>query len=357
MGSVEADSGSDAKSEKIARPYTPSWVDFLSDWVDQRRGSGWLYYCALGAGMLLIQAAVQWAEGASPIGSLNFALVYLAAALAYMLALIHYLDKRAGLALATMRSVLTVGDEGYQDMLYRLTRLPAFYTLLASLATLAFVFLTEAAGEPYHLQTLAAFPISTALLRIFYLICWSVMGAFLYHTFHQLRMINHIYTQHTRIDLFRPKPLYAFSNLAAITAGSLAMISYGWLLANPWIDQSDPLVFMPMFALLLFAVITFVWPQMGIHRLQVAEKERLLDEASQRFETAVADLHQKMDDKDLEGMTELNMAMASLEIEINALRKTPTWPWEPEVVQLLLTALALPLGLWLIQLILQRTLG
>ena len=357
MGKVEADNGANANNESKIRPYAPSWVDLLTGWVERRRAPNWLYYLGLGVAMLLVQTIILWIEGASPIGSLNFALVYLAAAMAYILALIHYLDKRGGAALETMRPVLKAGDKEYQEMLYRLTRLPALPTLLASVAALAYVIVSEAVGEPYRLEALAKFPVSAALLRFFYFFCWSVFGALLYHTLHQLRVINHIYTKHTRIDLFRPKPLYAFSNLAAITAGSLALISYGWLVANPWIDQTDPLVFIPMVVLLLFAVVTFVWPQMGIHRLQVAEKERLMDEASQRFEAAVAELHQKMDDGDLEGMTDLNMAMASLEIELNALRKTPTWPWEPEVVQILATALALPLGLWLIQLILQRTLS
>jgi hypothetical protein len=357
MDNIETDGRTQAENQDIARPYAPSWIHFLGGWVDRRPGPNWSYYLGLAAIMLLIQAIVLWADGAPTTGIVWLALAYLAAAIAYMLALIHYLDKRAVEALATMRPALNASKQEYRQMCYRLSTLPALTTLLASLAALAFVILTEAIGEPLRPEALAAFSVSTTLFRISYLMCWFVFGAFLYHTVHQLRVINHIYTQHTRIDLFRAKPLYAFSNLAALTAGSLAMISYGWLLANPWIDQTDPFVLIPMFFLSLFAIITFIWPQMGIHRIQVSEKERLLDEASQRFEAAIGKLHRRMDDGELEEMTELNMAMASLEIELNALRKTPTWPWEPEVLQLLITALAFPLGLWLIQLILQRTLG
>ncbi len=357
MVKAKTDSDPNAESQTNLRPYPPSWVDLLTDWVDRHHGPYWLYYFGLGLIVLLVQVIILWIEGASPTDNLGFGQVYLAAAMAYMLALIHFLDNRAGVALETMRPALKTGDQEYQAKFYRLTTLPPFPTLLASLATLAFVFLTEAISEPYRLEALATFPLSANLLRIFYLICWMVFGAFLYHTLHQLRVINHIYTKYTSIDLFRVKPLYAFSNLAALTAGSLAMISYGWLLVNPWIDRTDPLVLTPMFILLLFAVITFVWPQTGVHRLQVAEKERLLDEAAQRFKASIDELHKKMDAGALEGMADLNMAMASLEIELKALRKIPTWPWEPEAVQLLITALALPLGLWLIQLILQRTLS
>ncbi|HSG15154.1 MAG TPA: hypothetical protein VLE70_02380 [Anaerolineae bacterium] len=357
MARVETEGGADTASQGDTRPYSPSWVDHLGDWVERRPGLSWSYYLGTGVVLLSIQAIVLWVEGVPISGTTWKALAYLAAAIVYMLGLIHHLDKRAVTALVTMRPALKADEQEHRRMRYQLTNLPALATLLASLAAFAFVFVTEAVGTPYRLDALAPFPVSANLLRIFYLICWFVFGTFLYHTIHQLRVINHIYTYHTRIDLFRAKPLYAFSNLAALTAGSLAMISYGWFLANPWIDQTDPLVLIPMFFLSLFAVVAFVWPQMGIHRIQVAEKERLLDEASQRFEAAINELHRRMDDGELEEMTELNMAMASLEIEMNALGKTPTWPWEPEVLQLLVTALALPLGLWLIQLILQRTLG
>jgi hypothetical protein len=347
----------DSERQGKAPQYSPSWVDRFNDWVEHRPWPSWSYYLGIGAGMLIIQAFVVWIEGALPFGTMDIAQAYLAGVIAFMLALIHYLDKRASLALTTMRPALLASDREFHRLFYRLTTLPARTTILASLATLVFVFLTEAIGEPYRLEALATFPVSAIFLRFVYLICWWVFGAFLYHTVHQLRVINLIYTRYTRVDLLRVKPLYGFSTIAALTAGSLAMIAYGWLLANPWIERGDPLVFIPMVVLILSAVVTFIWPQLGIHTLQTAEKERMLDEANLRLEAMISELHQQVDNRELVGMEDLNLAMASLEIELNTLRKTPTWPWEPEVLQVLITALALPLGLWLIQLILERTIG
>ncbi|MGB7064924.1 MAG: hypothetical protein WBF55_07215, partial [Syntrophobacteria bacterium] len=77
-----------------------------------------------------------------------------------------------------------------------------------------------------------------------------------------------------------------------------------------------------MVVLILSAVVTFIWPQLGIHTLQVAEKERMLDEANLRLEAMISELHQQVDIREFAGMEELNMAMASLEIELNTLRKT-----------------------------------
>jgi hypothetical protein len=49
--------------------------------------------------------------------------------------------------------------------------------------------------------------------------------------------------------------------------------------------------------------------------------------------------------------------MASLEMEKANLKKIATWPWDPESLRLLVTALAFPLGIWLLQYILQSLLG
>jgi hypothetical protein len=307
----------------------------------------------------LAQTAVLWGEGALPINSrVHYVHGFIACVIAFFLLLFHYLDERAAAALVILRPALKATDEEYRALNFRLTTLPARATLLASLAALAFLALVETLGEHYCLEWLNAFPISGHVLRFFYLLIWWLFGAFLYHTLHQLRLINCIYTQHVRINLFRMRPLYALSSLAALTAGSLAMIPYGFLLVNPSIDfPKDPLILSSYLVITSMAVATFVWPQLGIHGLQVEEKERLLDEANQRFEATILELHQRVDSENLEGVANVNMAIESLEVERNALRKIPTWPWEPEAVRLLITALALPLGLWIAQYALQSMLG
>jgi hypothetical protein len=56
-------------------------------------------------------------------------------------------------------------------------------------------------------------------------------------------------------------------------------------------------------------------------------------------------------------MDDLSKTISSLQIEQHLLEGIPTWPWRPETVRLLITALALPLGLWFIQYLLQRLMG
>jgi len=49
----------------------------------------------------------------------------------------------------------------------------------------------------------------------------------------------------------------------------------------------------------------------------------------------------------------LSTVFANLEAQHNVLDRIPTWSWRPATVRLLLTALAMPLGLWIIQFVLQ----
>jgi uncharacterized membrane protein (DUF106 family) len=207
------------------------------------------------------------------------------------------------------------------------------------------------------MEVLSVSPVSTNLFRFIYFLGWWVLGAYLYHAVHQLRLINRIYTQHTHVNLFRMKPLYAFSNLSALTAGSLAAVLYGWMAVAPGVSLAEPITFIVTLIVLIITVIIFIWPQLGIHNLQVAEKDRLLEEANQRFEAVIGELHRRVDAGELDQMNDLRVTMTNLEMELNTLKGIHTWPWQPETVRWLITALVLPLGLWLIQFVLQRVLG
>jgi hypothetical protein len=278
-------------------------------------------------------------------------------AITFFLALIHYLDQRAVAALATLRPALKSSEEEYPRLEFQLSRLPAGSTLLASLITLTIILLTEMVGAPYRPDILNAYPVSSNLFRFLYLFGWWVFGAFLYHTLHQLRWINRIYTQYTQVNLFRMKPLYAFPNLTAVTAASLTVITYGWRAIAPGAASDDPISLAVMLVILVLAGASFLWPQLGIHSLQVAEKDRLLEEANQRLEATILKLHERVDAGELDKIGELNTTLSTLEMELSALKRIPTWPWQPETVRWLITALVLPLGLWILQIVLQRVFG
>lgn len=347
---------SDTKNKIKSQLYKASWIDRFTGWIRRLPGPSWAYYFGLGVLLFLIPIIVMWAEGTPLNGTVLSAYAFLSGAIVFIFFLLHYLDERVEKAFAVLQPALTINEDVYKLINYQLTTLPAGRTLLASLVAIALVFLSEYLGKPYRLESLSSFPISAFLLRFFYLACWWVFGAFLYHTIHQLSMINRIYTSHTQINLFRLKPLYAFSSISALTAGSITVLPYGFLIVNQ-IESLELSSLILVLLIQLIAIVTFIWPQLGIHGLQIAEKDRLLDEANQRFETTIHELHRRVDDKQLDKIAELNTTVTTLEKEMNILRKIPTWPWQPETVRWLITALVLPLGLWVIQFVLQRVLA
>jgi hypothetical protein len=345
------------KNDTGSRPYPPSWADRHKHWVTRLPGPGWLYYLGVGLALIVLQAAVLWAEGAYPVGVLVPGHTFIAVLMPLLLALCHFLDDRAAVAVTTLRPALASSDEEYKCLLYQLTTMPARPALLASAGGLVFIVVMNAiTGTPGSFDALTGFLLSKALIRILYIVVWWFIAVFLYHTVHQLKTIHLVYTRHTQVNPFRMRPLYGLSGLAALTGLSLAGITYGWMAINPGL-LGESVAIAIVVPITLLALAAFLWPLLGIHGLLVEEKGRLMDECSIRLEATIAELHQRVDGGALEAMDDLNKTITSLELELGLLDRIPTWPWRSETVRLLLTALALPLGLWLVQYVLQQVMG
>jgi hypothetical protein len=345
------------KAEAESRPYAPSWLDRFNASLSRLPGPSWPYYLGIGSVLVLLQSAVLWTEGAYSVEGFSANHAFIAGLIPFLLALSLFLDNRAVAAFAALRPVLKASEEKCQRLEYQLTTLPARPTLLVSLFGVAsIVFLNIVMNSFSDFGGLGDFPISRTLVYLTYIGTWWVLAAFLYHTVHQLRTIDLIYTHHSRVNLFKMRPLYGLSGVTALTGVSLTAITYGWMLINPEL-WGNPISMAIVLPITLLSFTTFSWALLGIHRLLEEEKARLLDECSLRMEAAIAVLHQRVDGGKLEGMDDLNKTIASLEIEQNLLEGIPTWPWRPDTVRLLITALALPLGLWLIQYVLQLVIG
>jgi hypothetical protein len=347
-----------SKNDKRPRPYAPSWVNRLSAWVDRLPGPSWYFYLGLWLLLSLVLVIALWIEGAYPIGTVFPAQLFIPAMISLFLAMVRFLDNSADVALKTLRPALTATEEEYSRLRYRLTSMPAWPTILASVATVVIIFLLGVAtgDQESSIEALDASPIAANLLMAVYWIGWWNFGAFAYHTIHQLRQIDNIYTRHTRVHLFAMSPLYAFSRVTALTAVTLAIATYGWTALNPD-NLSDPVSIAMMFLITVLALAAFAWPLLGTRRLLFKEKTQRLDQVSLRFEAAFAGLHQRIDNGELEEVDDLIKVISILETERDTLRGISTWPWQPETLRFLVTALLLPLFLWIIQYVLQLLLG
>ena len=340
----------------LAQPYPPSWVDRFIDWVSGLPGPSWLFYIALWLAFFLMANAVKWLDGSEPLGTIKPFYTVGASDSVYFLALMHYLKGAAGVALRAFRPVLTVSEAEYNRLHYQLTTLPARGAMLASfivgaLTGLQVLFNPSVPNPYYHTSLLALVFGSGDAIFIS-----MVFGVLVYQTIHQLTMVSRIHATATRINLFQPDPLYAFSGLTVRTAmGYLLIADTAVLIMYEFMLEADPLAVGIMVFMMLLAAVTFVLPLLGMHRRMVEEKGRLESEAKRRLEAVVAELHRRVDDGDFtEIMSELKSAIEGLEIEMNLLAKIPTWPWQPGTLRVAISPVLLPVTVWIIQRLLER---
>jgi hypothetical protein len=352
-----AEGESKIKNSAQSLPYSPSWVDRLTDWVDRLPGPFWLFYLVMALVLVLIKSAFAWRDGSYPVATFFPFHVVDQSNSAYLFFIIHYLDNRAGAALTVLRSVLAVDDAGYERLRYQLTTMPARPTFVWSLVGLLFglAYLPLVMSQA-QLQSLMLFtsPTVTVVDLASSGLNWMVNAVFYYHTTRQLQLVSHIYTKHTNVNVFATGPLYGLSRVTAIT--TLALLFITFLYISYWIDwqfqtTADVAV---VLAFVLVALASFVWPLYGVHEVLQEQKERRKGEVARRLEIVTDELHRRTDAGDYSDMGNLNFTIDSLLKEQSALEKISTWPWQPETLRVVVTALLLPIGLWVITRILER---
>jgi len=347
-----------ANTGQAVPSYAPSWVDRLTARVARLPLPAPIVYILAGLAALLLFALNDWLNGLGFTAALGPFHFVFAVGPVYAIFLIWFLDRQAVQALGKIKPLLSSDEAAYASLRYRLTTIPARPALAASLAGLT-VGLAAVAFErvatPHAFAGLILPGKGRYFTEVWLLGTWFVFGALFYHTYHQLRLISHIYTEHARIDLDQSRPLYNFSQVSAWTAISLLVLPYGWYATVPGLIR-DPvgIGFGALFP--IFAAIAFISPLMGVHRLLVDAKERALTEDAMVLKTARTELHQLVETHELAAISELNDTLMALRSEHTALERTPTWPWQPETPRTVAAAILLPLVLWVIQWLLGRLL-
>jgi hypothetical protein len=341
----------------VKRPYAASWYDHVQDWVEKLPVPYWVFYPAAGLLLFGIETLIQWNDGTYAVGSFYlFHLVY-CCLVPYIFALGHYLHDTAASALEEFQPVMEVSPEELSQLHYQLMTIPARPFLLWNVFGLIFA-IVSITFMPLPLQ-LQMFNVSgSALSQTSNHILWmgfSTMGfAGIYALFHQLRLTDHIYTTYARVKMFKLTPLYGFARLGAAGAFGVLIMLYAIYATASEAYQTNIPGQATLIANIPAIIILFVGPLLGIHRLLVQEKGQQLNKNAELLEATITELHQRIANKDMTHMDELNHALTSLEIERKLLEGTSTWPWSPATFRGMVVALVLPTALWLLQRLLER---
>lgn len=334
--------------------YRRSWVDHLIDWIEQLPGPSWLFYVGLWAVLVIVEWAIQTAGGKGGLPA-PFNLVFLGSA-PFTLAMIHLTDRLAGQALTRFRPTLDCTEVEYATAYFRITNMPMLPVMVASIvgiaisvALLVFVPLSFRVQLSNFVDT----PLSIAFNYLVSLILFIMASIGIYHIRHHYETIRQLLHLYTNVNLFNLGPIYAFSNVSAVTAIALVVISYSWFMTAP--DLLSQPATVPFFVgYFIVAVLVFLLPLLEVHGLLADEKERLLTETSARLQALTDELFRRVDSGEITDMDNLNKAMATIELEYQVLKRVPTWPWQPEILRAVIIAVLFPLVVWLLQSVLQR---
>jgi len=336
-------------------PYRASWVDRLIDRIAALPGPAWVTYAIVSVVVLLAVHAAAWIDGlVKPPGNFDLYLGSLAIYIIASVAAIHFLDHRASLAWTTFRPVASLSDEDADDILFELTTLPARAALGWTIVGIGVAVLTMVAayGEPLDI---AGEPLTFVVSMPVAAIAYITGALLLYHTIRQLRLIGRLPRLVDRIDLLDAGPLHAFSGVTALTGGLFLLAAYFSVLTDPT-TFTNPAVAAVNGLFVALGVACFILPLYGMQRRIAAEKARRLSAVSKRLERALSDLARRNDAGDLSDADAVNKNISSLLAERDVIARSPTWPWSPETFRGFGTALVLPVILWLVFRVLERTL-
>ncbi|MGD2251791.1 MAG: hypothetical protein PVF70_02630 [Anaerolineales bacterium] len=338
-------------------PFKPSWIDRVNDWIEKLPLPPWLFYSLVGTALILLQMLFLWLDGGLKTISLLPVIAYNAMALPYAVAFVHLLDSQAIAALHSMIPALALDRGEYEDLEYRLSTMPPWRSFFVGLFLVCLLIITELGGvEPARYAALDTLPRFTVVYQVLDKLSAVAAGVLVYHTIRQLRLVNSIYARHARINLFDLRPIYAFSKLTATTAVGLLIPEYGWMLINPELMR-NPLGLGGTLAFTILSVAVFALPLLGAHRLMEHKKQRMLHQLDLGFEAVFARFNKSFGDGDFAAVDRLNGTIASLETQYRRISSIPTWPWRHETARFVMSVIATPLILTIVQFLIGRLFG
>ena len=343
--------------EARARPYAPSWLDRLLDAIEALPGPAAVAFLVIGAVLVLLLYAEPWAMGvASPFTPVER--TYWGIAVAAQLWAAAYLRRVAGSAFDAFKAALPASEAELARLRYELTVIPAVPAIVATVAAIALSAISLAVN-PSATGTVPLTGTRLGAAFVLQSVVVSLMFVLLLQLVRQMGQVRRALAGLAIVDAFRPGPLHAFSRLTARTGIAVLLFTGSFIVIAPPPAATEPgallvgwvpyLVFPP-----LIAVLAFVLPLSGMHGRLVAEKERLQGQAEERLQRLFAETNRDIDARDLSRADALNKMLTSQLQQRDVLAKLPTWPWSAGTLRGFVTAILLPLVVFLLQQVVSR---
>lgn len=336
--------------------YGPSFVDRLMDLIQRLPVPYWLTLLVLFVLQSALVHALAWIDGWLAAYTFSPLLLLFPGWLWGPIGIMIYLNSTSREAVSSFRPLLDIDDERLTRLKREFTTMPARSVVLSSvlwsiLYAILWVVSYDTVSVGYGIG-----PLLIAALIVEGLVSFSIGSAIYYHSLRQLRLVNRTVQMVERVNLFELEPAYAFSRLTARTGVAWMILLSLSLLTYP-VDATNAGNLAIYVLQVLLSLAAFVLPLRFVNHQLTAEKRRLVAELDQRVEQTLARLHRALDAGEMSGMDQLNDAVAVLNAERDILTKIPTWPWRAGTLPKFLSAVALPIVLFFVQLVIEKWLG
>jgi hypothetical protein len=329
-------------TETVVASYRPGAASRFVARVDALPLHGLWVYPALALVLFLWGHAVLWASGRLPVGSIDGAVATGVFYGPYALAAFAIVNRIALRSLDAFWPATGWPESERSMWAYRFVTLPRGVDIVAlSIGT----GLAIGAAVSTPASVLGAPETRWAILAA--LLPAMVLGYGLFplvilHTVRQLRLVTRIHRDATAIDPFDRGPVYAFSRLTVVTGLLYVLVGYYAFVVNG-LFQSDSLVSIATaVATFVIGTITFVVPLWGIHDRLVKEKEGLLRGVEGRLGRLGEEMYRRVDASQFDGTKAVGDSIAGVAMLRDRVARLPTWPWPPNLLRGFLSALLIP---------------
>ena len=349
-------SESDSQNTRETKPYPPSFLDRFMRFIQHLPIPYWLTYLIL----FILQSAIfhglAWIDGWLPAFSFSPILLLFPLWLWGPMAIMTYLNLTSEAALSGFSPLLDVGEDRLKRLKYEFTTMPnrgvIFSSVFWIIAYVFFMYLTiDVLAREYGFGNIFG-----TIVIIEGLISYSFGGAIYYHSIRQLWMVNKTVKMVRQFNLFQLDPVYSLARLTSRTGISWIFMLVFTLLLFP-LALVKGVVLSVLILQVLLALAAFVLPLQLVNQSLVSEKRRLLSELNQRIESILDKMHQSIDDNQPSELDALNAYLTTLNAERDILKGIPTWPWSSGTLTGFLSAILLPILLFLLQIVIQNWLG
>lgn len=327
------------------RPFKPSWLDTLLDWVSSLKITSALFYFLLYLACVLAIHLALWLEGRLEWGLFDsyvfFDVIWFPLGLGY----IHFMERVAQRSIEEIRPALGVSAEEFEGIRYRFTTLPFGPILLITIVGLVFgLLLAFRAGSIESVSSILWSGLSG--------LGYTFLPIWLYAAYRHVSQIDDLYTRVKKLNLFNLQPLYGLARVAMVVGIFLVLLVNINFLSETYFGSvtQTPGMIVTLSAIgILAAIAVFVVPVLGIHRKIEKDKTRLLAENAEQIESLRRDIQGDMESRNFKNIDGLEKGLSALLKVRESMTAIPTWPWSPGTFGRFASAIMLPLIVWLLQ--------